>query len=505
MNTSQKQRVCIILVSLFFVLSAAGVHGTAHQLGSTVLDFDPLVDVIVTVEIHKMRAFDKYDQQLRFREYVDRWSDPDFYLKVFINGEEFTSPTWHNTKYIYDPNWSATLDVPDDEEYVDIIIQLWDHGDEGLGTDKLCDISGDGGFTDDRYDVELVYSIKTGHWTGDDAQDEDPAPNYPSGYGRLNGCDDGSIYRHDRDCELWFAISQNDSDYDGIPYWIEVNEYGTDPEVNDTGYDNDSDGVPIEWEWKWGYDPFTWENHRELDPDSDGLNNTEEYRMAQWDSDPFRKDLFLELDQMEEGPLGEQCLLPPGSKELLYTAYNRQNVVYHLDDGSWADSGSDMIPFDDLTDADWNVEANELNEIYNDYFLHGDETNWRRGVFHYGVVIYQSSEVNGNAFGPNRFQISAKGMEEKAEIPWLDREVVYASAYMHETGHTLNFFPIPGHNQRSYYPWQIGWWLSRPYKSCMNYGYMYSTVDYSDGSRLIRDYDDWNRMDLTYFETDWQY
>jgi len=24
-------------------------------------------------------------------------------------------------------------------------------------------------------------------------------------------------------------------------------------------------------------------------------------------------------------------------------------------------------------------------------------------------------------------------------------------------------------------------------------------------ARLIRDYDDWNRMDLTYFETDWQY
>ena len=42
-------------------------------------------------------------------------------------------------------------------------------------------------------------------------------------------------------------------------------------------------------------------------------------------------------------------------------------------------------------------------------------------------------------------------MEEKASLPLLDRNVVYASAYMHETGHTLDFWPIPGHNDYSYY------------------------------------------------------
>ena len=107
-------------------------------------------------------------------------------------------------------------------------------------------------------------------------------------------------------------------------------------------------------------------------------------------------------------------------------------------------------------------------------------------------------------FGPDRYQISAGGMEEKLRtFPWLTRDVVYASAYMHEMGHTLRFNPIPGHNWNSYYPWQIGWWQARPYKSCMNYGYMYYTVDYSDGSRANNDYDDWQRMDLAAFQRDW--
>jgi len=28
-------------------------------------------------------------------------------------------------------------------------------------------------------------------------------------------------------------------------------------------------------------------------------------------------------------------------------------------------------------------------------------------------------------------------------------------------------------------------------------------VDYSDGSRFFRDFDDWERLDLSYFEEEW--
>ncbi len=59
------------------------------------------------------------------------------------------------------------------------------------------------------------------------------------------------------------------------------------------------------------YDPFVWEDHSHLDPDNDGLNNVEEYMTSQWGSDPFRKDIFVELDQMEAGPNGEQASVFP--------------------------------------------------------------------------------------------------------------------------------------------------------------------------------------------------
>jgi len=474
-----KNRIFLTLIILLCVsLCSPSILANSAPLD----DIDPLVDIEVTVSFQKIRAFDKLDLQLLVNEYIDKNSDPDFYIKVFINGEEFVSPVWSETKYIYEPNWSATLNVPDDERYVDITIQLWDSYDEGaIEEDMLCDISGD----PETYDVDLEYDLYTGHWTGDDSLGD------PSGYGRLSGCDDGSIYAHDRDCELWFDISFNDYDADSIPYWMETITYGTDPMVNDTGADDDVDGVPIEWEWKWGFNPLQKENHEELDPEEDGLHNIEEYMTSQWCSDPYRKDLFMEMDLME------QADFPEGAKELLYTVYDRQNVVYHLDDGDWEGTGTDIIPYDEST------SPLERNEIYEEYFLHGDPNNSRLGIFHYGVVVYQDEEVNGCAFGSNRFQVSSHGMEEKAEFPLLDRDVVYASAYMHETGHTLGFMPIPGHNRFSKYFYQLGWWLNRPYISCMNYGYMYKMVDYSNGERLFRDYDDWERMDLTYFQRSW--
>ena len=73
-----------------------------------------------------------------------------------------------------------------------------------LGLNKLCDISTlyfDDNYRD-SYDVELLYSIKTGHWWGDDSLSSTSWSSDDSGYGRLNGCDDGSIYNNDRDCEL---------------------------------------------------------------------------------------------------------------------------------------------------------------------------------------------------------------------------------------------------------------------------------------------------------------
>ena len=471
-------------------------------------DIDPNTNLKITVSITEVRALDDFE----------KIGGPDFYFKIFIEDEMFESNVWNNQKYLYgDPYlFQATADIPDNQEFVNVTIQLWD---KQLGLDRLCDLSNNREYFANAYDIDMYYNTKTGHWDGEDYLYQDPVSySDKSGYGRLCGTDDGSIYENDRDCELWFEITQSDTDGDGIPYWTEVNEFGTDPMVNDTGRDDDEDGVPIEWEFKWGYtyrynwhehtiesfwmyDPFVWENHSSFDPEQDGLDNVEEYMTSQWGSDPFRKDIFVELDQMEAGPDGQPAsVLPEGAKELLKTPFDRRNIVYHLDDGCMG--GGEMIPFIEF--IEWH--SNEMYDVYNASFLHGDENNWRRGVFFWGAVLYDAN-YSGYNFEMGAWQISAK---------WIDRprhqiqkirygaDVVYASVYMHEHGHSLglNGDLIYGHDTDSYYPWQPNYWKFRPYYSCMNYGYTYAMVDFSDGSRGKNDQNDWANMDLTLFQKD---
>jgi len=483
-----KKILVLIIISALLItpsfIATASTYQMDKQLNtnSGFIDFDPLVDIQVTVEIQKIRSLEKFEYpNIRTFKKIDLFSDPDFFVKVFINDQEFTSTIWNNTKYIYNPQFSSTLNVPDDVENVSIIIQLFDWNS---GSNRLCDINAES----PKFDVELTYSIKTGHWTkGDYIGDS-------SGYGRLNGCDDGSVYTPERDCELWFNIYQNDFDDDGIPYWTEINEYGTDPTEKNTG-DDDNDNIPIEWEWKWGFDPFYKDNHNSLDPEHDGLTNYEEYLTSEWDSDPFRQDIYIELDQMEESPDGKKSILPEGSKELLYTAFNRHNKVLHIDDGSMG--GGEMIPFDEL------IVGNDLDDVYWQYFLHYDENNWRKGVFHYGLIIYDAGRA-GYMFRRNSFVVSSRNMEIKT-IPKTQaiRDIVYASGYMHETGHTLGIHNSGVDNRNTYFPWQYGFWFWGRYKSCMNYRYVFRLVDYSDGSRNPNDFNDWEDMDLTAFQRPW--
>jgi hypothetical protein len=316
------KKVYLLIVVGIFLISNTNVDGfftknimnnvhNSNPIGTrsdegNIDDFDPLVDVSVTVEI-KMIRFLAINELQTFPKNEGN-SSPNFYVKVYINNVEFTSPVWNDTKYITDSDWNATLNVPDDVENVTITIQLWSHETE----DILYDISGDL----ESYDVTLLYSIKTGYWTGDDSRGD------VSGYGRLCGCDDGTIYENDRDCELWFDITQNDYDGDHIPYWIEVNTLGTDPTVDDSALDPDNDSIPTYWEYKWGYQLLTWNDFENIDPDNDSINNIEEFLTSQWFSDPFRKDVFVEMDIMTEGPLRQNSSISSHSKELLRTAFN---------------------------------------------------------------------------------------------------------------------------------------------------------------------------------------
>ena len=468
-----------IIFSLFVItlfLFSVSANPTEYEKSFELLsgeDFDPLVDIEVTVEIQAIRSLQKFDfPNPKTLEVIDWLSDPDFFVKVFINDQEFISDIWHNTKYIYNPDFSPTLNVNDDEEFVDIKIQLYDWNPYG---NRLCDLSANG------RDVELTYSLKTGHWTGEDEIADS------SGYGRLNGCADGSIYRRQRDCELWFNIYQNDYDGDGIPYWTEVNVYGTDPELDNTGEDADNDDVPIEWEWKWEYDPFEKDNHYYLDPDNDGVDNLEEYYVSNWDSDPFRGDIYIELDYMEESPEGLVNTLPEGTVELLKTAFNRFDMIFHIDEGLMG-GGGEIIPFDDY------LNRHDLDDVYWEYFLHEDESNWRRSVFRYSVIVYDPGHTGYN-FRRGAFVLGSNNIKDRILINTPKaRAVGWAGVYMHEMGHTFDLRNAGVDNPNI--------WQYLNYKSCMKYAYTYILVDYSDGSR-VNDFNDWEDMDLKYFQKEW--
>ena len=469
-------------------LQVLNVEDEIENKSISIEDYDPLVDLNITIDVLAIRALDE----------IECLSLPNFFMKIFIDGDEFISPVWNNESYLYDC-WSVSKDVDDSIELVNITIELWN---KGSSEDQICDISSEKNVDSKGYIVNLFYSLKTGNWHGGDYYIGDE-----SGYGRLCGCDDGSIYKDENDCELWFNIYQNDYDNDGLPYYIENFVYQTDPEVNNLGEDNDNDGVPIEWEHHWGFNPLVWEDHKNLDPDKDSLNNTEEYLTCEFGSDPFRKDIFLEMDFMENGSGGEQIKVPDETFELLKNPYNRRNIVFHTDVGEV--EGGELIPFDENTDQ------KELLEIHKNFFLHNDSGNWRRGVFHYGIVVYYrkpsmafSGDVSpyyGYFPGTNSFVISKTGpefyydsFEGKISMSYL-----YAANFMHEMGHNFGIRfgkPFGCDNFLGTKLWQPAYWRFGRYKSIMNYRYVFTILDYSDGTHGIADYDDWKNIDLNYFE-----
>ncbi len=478
-------------VLLFFLLICGSVTSSkpfdsSEPLKENPVDYDPLIDINLTVDILAIRALDR----------IDLRSDPDFFVKIFINGVDYTSPTWNDTSYLYDC-YTITTDVPDETKTVDVVLQLWDANDDG---NTLCDISKYQNRNGSGLDVHVSYDISIGRWSGDNINVGDV-----TGYGRVCGSADGSIYENEYDCEVWFNIHQNDFDGDGLPYWIETNVYGTDPTINDTGQDIDSDGIPIQWEHRFGFNPLIWEDHTNIDPDLDSLNSIEEFLTYDFGSDPYRKDIFLEIDYMQEAD-GEVKYVSDAALELAKNPYHRRNIVFHVDTGQL--DGGDIVPYDPES------EFEEVREIWNTYFLHNNSYDWRRGVFHYLIFVHDQTP-KGFAFsgdvspywgynpGTNAIVLANTLVEKKSKLPLKTTDLIVACLIVHEMGHNFGIRfgePFGCDNRLTMYPWKIGWYIWRNYRSIMNYRYTYSIIDYSDGSHGKRDYDDWGNIDLTYFE-----
>ncbi len=358
----------------------------------------------------------------------------------------------------------------------------------------------------------IEYDFRTGRWTGDDYFND------TDGYGHYDG----------EDYEVWFDVRQTDYDGDGIPYWTEVNVLGTDPKVDDRKLDHDGDGCSTAWEWKWGYDPFTWNNHTFLDPDGDGLQNVEEEYMQKWLANPFYPEIYIEVDysadapdetgifgsykiEMEKGKLipikrptitktileGQEFVFWEESQQMLMERFNEHGITMHIDDGCMGEGGEKL---DFIGGPGVSPEVVSISEYYNKDFP--DE---RKGIFRYMIIclgggyiynmdykgIYDTIVVQQS----DRFY---KGVGGNAVTP-RSKRVAQAVSVLHELGHSCGFGylhcgGVDNMSEGAYEKWY-------DYKSCMSY-FWYSTrlFDYSDGTNGPNDVDDWGNLDVSFFQ-----
>jgi len=260
------------------------------------------------------------------------------------------------------------------------------------------------------------------------------------------------------------------------------------------GVDTDEDGVPDWWEEKWGYNPDSWDDHSNLDPDEDGLNNIEECYTDPYNSNPFYRDIFLEIDWVESQ--SQESNKP--EEEMINRAINvfkEHEINLHVDVGNL--DGGEEIPYAT------NFSFPYLCELYWNYFLHNNLNNPRKGIFHYGIICDYGPDVNFPFMGWNHldsFLISAEILQKK--VPQYSRSCLIMGGAVHHLGHTLGLLAdtYGGIDNLGTVPFTIQWLKYRNYKSCMNYYYKYKLFSYSDGLHGFGDFDDWNNLDFSFFK-----
>jgi len=470
----------IIFSSIIIFNESRKRKGMVEAKEIVINDYDPTVDLEVIFRIDRIRKID-----------FERGEEPLFALEINIDGKEYEVGEWKGLDTY--PRWRHIQNVDDSKEKVTIEVKLF----EKVGNEKIqCDISPRKGEYSEGKTLKLTYSLKNGSWWGDDFLGD------ANGYGHASGTEDG-VY-DENDCEIFFDIYQTDADADRLTWYEEVFIYGTDPNISDYGKDYDGDGVPIQWEDKYGYNPFVYENHSSLDPDKDGIQNIEEYMMEEWHSDPFSQDIFVEVDYMENRFFGHTTF-PKYSKQKVISAFTKHNILLHIDDGIMG-QGGDILPYVKFYTPEY------MSLYYKKYFLNDGKDEWKRGIFRYCVFCQYTfpakKSVAGYSYWPTNldkfcsFAVGIRVIKNYRFTP-VKREIATASLFMHELGHTLGIFWHTYHgcdNLTTTRPWYDGWKKYENYKSCMNYRYAWSLIDYSDGSHGEGDFNDWAVVDPAFFE-----
>jgi parallel beta-helix repeat protein len=278
---------------------------------------------------------------------------------------------------------------------------------------------------------------------------------------------------------------------------IVYNNISNETEIQLPGNDTDEDGAPDWWEEKWGYNANSWDDHINLDPDTDALNNFEECYTDKYGSNPFYKDIFLEIDWMNSSNSFFSNKPPQELLDKVISNFKEQNISLHIDIGNL--EGGEEIPACNTV-----FSYDKLRDIYWSFFLKNDIRNPRKGIFHYGVICNYCPDSNFPFFGWDQFDsfaISAQWLKEIHPLFSTGRLIVGAT--VHHLGHTLGL-KADMHdgidNIETLRPFTIQWWKYRNYKSCMNYWYKYKIFSYSDGKHGLGDFNDWGNLNFSFFK-----
>jgi hypothetical protein len=426
------------------------------------------------------------------------WDEkPSFsYIATLDEYEEKGRETYRgwDTGYINNVIWRK---VEDEKETTLINFKI----SENVKVDKLI---GSEIVKQIKDEFSVMYDFKTGRWQGDDEFND------TDGYGHY----DGANY------EVWFSLTHNCVDEDSIPYWVEVNVLGTDPYVDDGKLDPDEDGIPTEWEWKWGYDPMVFDNHTILDPDHDGLQNDEEWFMEKWLANPYHPEIYIEADYMTQTPKkifyklknsrnsgfdGWKHTFYPESQQMLMERFNEHGITIHIDDGTHGDMsrGGDILPFGRGNGA-YQQDSGVVAGFYANNF--DDE---RKGIFRYLVIAYGGGwchpQDDNHWYDCMAVPHNYNFFKNQLGFALSERTIRIGQAIsvMHELGHSLGMLYLHSggvdnstnkHPDDPNYPWF-------DYVSVMNYDYFWLRyLDYSNGENGEYDADDWGFIDLTNFQ-----
>jgi len=467
----------------------------------------PLLNQGLTVQIKRIRNRGLMDKMLTFGT---SWKNkPTFYWICTVDGRE------HNLAEVeaaggvkgsgvftawdtFGEESKGVFYVEEEQQTSEITIVVMEQVKSGLFGRKTEDV--------EKETIALTYDYRIGHWNGDDYLKDD------DGYGHVRG----------EEYEIWFDIKQSDYDHDGIPYWTEVNLLGTNPTVDDSNADVDNDGCSNFWEWKWGYNPIMWDDHLNLDPDIDGIENIEEYKMSKWLSDPYQPDIYIEIDGMEKGRLLDwNHVSYEESHQMLMERFAQHGINVYIDYG-WPDGpingGGELLPFIETLSC-------YTGHHHNKFYVHNfaDE---RKGIFRYCIVANNAGFISPGDYNYFDHLVVDSPLRKTFFKPrWGSTpryfRVLIAKGILHEMGHSMGLqattfygVDILSNDKDNRWPTELTDEeydkYCDEYYSIMNYDYIFGLAinkkklfDYSDGSNgAPYDQNDWAYLYLPAFQYD---